>query len=406
VDGSGFPRFAEDLFAVAVGDGNSAPAHHGEKRGPASMMVKFRRRKLIAIMRVDSPIFAVHSCRINRVTGRCNLAEGIMATSASPAAYVAAVAALLLSGIGVGLPIDSASADDNCASAPGAAAPAGQHWYYRFDRVNHRKCWYLHATLPLPNHAAAKHRAAPAEPVAAAATPQLPFAATPLATNAASAQPAGDPSSEAAGAQPVPAPHVTVLTVKPDSAFFVDTTSASQAGTAEQAGEPPMRQISPNNANLPVEGANPAMAAGATDADHDGLATAETAATAPVRTHSADLFFLLALAFGIAAALLALCSKMAGATRTPRLSDHPDDAWRRVIYQKDAPFLAPREPHGAADLDAHERIEPPPPAPARFPALRPQEREPEQSEHAGPTFKDIELALRALREARQSMTQT
>jgi hypothetical protein len=330
-----------------------------------------------------------------------------MATIVSPAAYVAVVAALLLSGIGVGLPIDSASADDNCASAPGAAAPVGQHWYYRFDRVNHRKCWYLHATLPLPNHAVAKHRAAAAEPAAAAATPQLPLAATPQAANAASApQPAVDLPSEAAGTQPAPAPHVTVLAVKPASALFVDTTSASQAGTAEQADEPPMRQISPNNANLPVDGADPAMVAGATDADHDALAPAQTAATAAARTHAADLFFLLALALGSAAALLALCSKMAGATRTPRLSDHPDDAWRRVIHEKDAPFLAPREPHGPADWDAYERIEPPPPTPARFPAARPQEGEPEQSELAGPAFKDIELALRALREARQSMTPT
>jgi hypothetical protein len=343
-----------------------------------------------------------------------------MASIASPAAYVAAVAALLLSGIGAGLPIASASADDNCASAPGAAAPAGQHWYYHIDRVKQRKCWYLHATMPLPNHAAAKHRAAPAEPVAAAASPQLPVAATPQlppaatqqATNAASApQPAADPPSEAVGTQP--GPHVTVLAVKPVSALLVDTTSASQAATPEQAGEPPMRQISPNNANVPVDGvaepasrANPAMVAGATDAGHEALAPAATAATAAARTHSADLFFLLALALGIAAALLALCSKMAGATRTPRLSDHPDDAWRRVIYQKDAPLLAPREPHGPANLDAHERIEQSPPAPAYFPAARPQDGELRQFEQADPTFKDIELALRALQQARQCMTQT
>jgi hypothetical protein len=346
-----------------------------------------------------------------------------MASIASPAAYVAAVAALLLSGIGVGLPIASASADDNCVSAPGAAAPAGQHWYYHIDRVKQRKCWYLHATMPLPNHAAAKHRAAPAEPVAAAATPQVPFAATPQlplgaaqqATNAASApQPAADPPSEAAGTQS--GPHVTVLAVKPVSALFVDTTSASQAGTPEQAGEPPMRQISPNNANVPVDGAaepaseaSPARVAGATDADHDALApaaTAATAATAAARTHAADLFFLLALALGIAAALLALCSKMAGATRTPRLSDHPDDAWRRVIHQKDAPFLAPREPHRPANLAARKRSEPPPPAQAHFPAARPQDGESGQSEPAGPTLKDIELALRALWDARQNVTQS
>jgi hypothetical protein len=32
---------------------------------------------------------------------------------------------------------------NNCIASPNAAAPKGKHWYYRWDRVNHRKCWYL-----------------------------------------------------------------------------------------------------------------------------------------------------------------------------------------------------------------------------------------------------------------------
>jgi hypothetical protein len=339
-----------------------------------------------------------------------------MATNASPAAYVAAVAALLLSGIGVGLPIDSASADDNCVGAPGAAAPAGQHWYYSIDRVNHRKCWYLHATVPPANHFAAKHRATPSEPVASVATPQLPFAATPQAANAASTpQPAADNTSnalnEASSAQPVP--HVTVLAVKTVTAPFVDTTSASQAATPELVGEPPMSQIAPNDESVlvdgdakPAGGAAAAMVPGATDAAHRALAPADTTATASARTQLADRFFLLALALGIAAALLALCGKMAGGTRTPRTSDHPDDIWRRVIEKEDAPFLAPREPHRPIDLDANERIERSQPAPADFAAALPQDGKPGQSEKVGPALKDIELALRVLREARQSVTQT
>jgi hypothetical protein len=352
-----------------------------------------------------------------------------MATIVSPAAYVAAVAALLLSGIGVGLPIDSASADDTCAGAPGVAAPAGQHWYYRMDRVKQRKCWYLHATMPLSIHAAAKHRAEPSEPVAAAATPQLPFAATPQlpfaatpqspfaatpqATNAA-AEPelAADPPNEVVSTQP--APHVTVLAIRPVAAPFDDTTSASQAATPEQASEPPMRQIAANNANAsvnavaePAGAANLASAPGATDADQQhGVAPADAAATVSARTQSADLFFLLALALGIAAALLALCSKMAGRTRAPRLSEHPDDAWRRIVREEDAPLLAPQEPHGPSDLDAHERIERSPPAPADFRPVRHQNGEPGQPEKKAPVLKDIELALRVLRQARQSVTQT
>jgi hypothetical protein len=132
--------------------------------------------------------------------------------------------------------------------------------------------------------------------------------------------------------------------------------------------------------------------------------------------HSAQPFFLLALALGIAATLIALFSKMAGLTRTPRLSDHPDDAWRgystgrhraneAVIHEEDAPFLAPQESQGPADLDAHEWIEQSPPAQAD-PAARPQDREPAQSEQVGPTLKDIELALRVVQQARQSITRT
>lgn len=30
-----------------------------------------------------------------------------------------------------------------CIAKPNAAAPQGEHWYYRTDRVNNRQCWYL-----------------------------------------------------------------------------------------------------------------------------------------------------------------------------------------------------------------------------------------------------------------------
>src|SRR5579863_6309417 len=97
------------------------------------------------------------------------LAERIMGANlgaiASPAAY-AVSGALLLAGVGVALPIDSTRASDACASAPGAAAPAGQHWYYRVDRVNHRKCWFTHATTVLPENAAAEPQGTASIPAA------------------------------------------------------------------------------------------------------------------------------------------------------------------------------------------------------------------------------------------------
>lgn len=47
-----------------------------------------------------------------------------------------------------GLSVDRARAD-NCAAAPKAAAPQGQHWYYHVDRATRHKCWYLHAAVGL-----------------------------------------------------------------------------------------------------------------------------------------------------------------------------------------------------------------------------------------------------------------
>ena len=32
---------------------------------------------------------------------------------------------------------------DDCISEPNHAAAPGGHWYYRVDRVNQRKCWYV-----------------------------------------------------------------------------------------------------------------------------------------------------------------------------------------------------------------------------------------------------------------------
>jgi hypothetical protein len=46
------------------------------------------------------------------------------------------------------------SASDDCKTQPGGSAPGGMHWYYRIDRANNRRCWYLHAQ-GLPVHARA-----------------------------------------------------------------------------------------------------------------------------------------------------------------------------------------------------------------------------------------------------------
>ena len=32
---------------------------------------------------------------------------------------------------------------DECRTRPGSAAPAGSHWYYRLNRIDHHRCWFL-----------------------------------------------------------------------------------------------------------------------------------------------------------------------------------------------------------------------------------------------------------------------
>jgi hypothetical protein len=325
-----------------------------------------------------------------------------------------AVAPLLL-GIGLALPIDIARADDTCATAPGAAAPKGQHWYYRIDRVTHRKCWYLHATTPLPSRAAAELPAAHSEPAAPVVTPQWPSAAMPPTTNTAATPPEpeniSNPPSEAASTEP--APRVTELKVKTVNTPVAATTAATETVAPEQTGEPSMPQISRSDADAkPVRGAKLATVPAARDAAHAVPASNDTEAKNSPRTQSSYLLFLLAaLAIGIAAALIALSGRMAGAgvRRAPRLSQHPEDAWRSygrpdrradaaIMHQDDAPFLAPEEPYVAVDLDAPELLEPWPPAQPDFPAARRQDEKPRQPRQVGLTQNDIEMALRILRQ--------
>ena len=49
----------------------------------------------------------------------------------------------LLAPAGLFVSIQASSAADDCLTKPNAAAPPGNHWYYRVDRTTHRECWYL-----------------------------------------------------------------------------------------------------------------------------------------------------------------------------------------------------------------------------------------------------------------------
>jgi hypothetical protein len=63
----------------------------------------------------------------------------MLGTKILPAMLVAVPAALWLAA----QPSFGEAAGDTCRASPGAAAPQGQHWYYRVDRATKRHCWYL-----------------------------------------------------------------------------------------------------------------------------------------------------------------------------------------------------------------------------------------------------------------------
>jgi hypothetical protein len=116
------------------------------------------------------------------------------------AASTALVATLLVSGVGIGVPTNTARADD-CLTAPNAPAPPGSHWYYHMDRANQRKCWYVRATDQPTQNSVAQDTSDPAvAPTVAHKQPATNSASVPLAISP------GD-----SGAQPLP-------TVKPPRA--------------------------------------------------------------------------------------------------------------------------------------------------------------------------------------------
>ena len=89
------------------------------------------------------------------------------------------VAALLMSVIGTDL--RAAARANDCLTAPNTSSPRGQHWSYRIDRQNNRKCWYLHSTLgllhrpakPSDLHAASSTAGAPMSGSSADSAPRL-----------------------------------------------------------------------------------------------------------------------------------------------------------------------------------------------------------------------------------------
>jgi hypothetical protein len=61
-----------------------------------------------------------------------------------PLGSIAFASALIVPGWSVIVPAGTARAAD-CLAAPDPSAPKNSRWYYRTDRTQQRKCWYLRA---------------------------------------------------------------------------------------------------------------------------------------------------------------------------------------------------------------------------------------------------------------------
>ena len=79
---------------------------------------------------------------------------------------IALAVPLLILGIGIAVPANTAHADE-CLTSPKSTAPKGSHWYYHVDRAKHRKCWFLRALDPSTQATAAKDTSSTADDDAA-----------------------------------------------------------------------------------------------------------------------------------------------------------------------------------------------------------------------------------------------
>ena len=70
------------------------------------------------------------------------LTEGLMPKRM--ASFVPAILVILLAVVALAArPGTAESAADECVTKHGSDAPEGSHWYYRIDRANNRRCWFL-----------------------------------------------------------------------------------------------------------------------------------------------------------------------------------------------------------------------------------------------------------------------
>jgi hypothetical protein len=163
---------------------------------------------------------------------------------------IALFAALVISGLSIGVPANTAYADD-CLAAPNSRAPQGSHWSYRIDRAKKLKCWFLHAL------------GQSGQRVAARATPEAAPSARLQSTETQS--PSMTVRSSDASISPSPAdgaPPLKMLAVRQQSAPMISTTPDADVERNRQEGSSPESSIPQalalQKAASQADGSNPA----------------------------------------------------------------------------------------------------------------------------------------------------
>ena len=117
------------------------------------------------------------------------------------------------------------SASDECKAKPGAITPRGGHWYYRINRADKRRCWYVGAAAAQP---ALRQPAQPPSPTGGSQ-----ITAEPVAFFSQSALPESQPQLAFAARWPDDLPLV------PDEDNGDDSQSPAVSSSYAEAAAPP-----------------------------------------------------------------------------------------------------------------------------------------------------------------------
>lgn len=301
---------------------------------------------------------------------------------------IAVVAAVVLLTGSVEMRTNRAYAND-CVAAPSAAAPQGQHWYYRIERPNHRRCWYLHAILPV-QHRPVVRRVEEHHSVSTAASVPMPQSI----------------EESAAGAA-----HMATPAAKPQLAGFTSTAAEEpRLQTAPEESDPP-----PALRGSGVRTLQSDERTGVSEDPEDAAASGGSTGTADIAGALRLILVLLGPALAIAGFLIPIVIKMIGerGTRIPETAwiDHRffnRHADRRAQDQRpdDRQRFGLTEPRSRERFpDQQTRTREFPHEPARRSRSRPQDTAAATAAaSAEPPRRDpqgIERALRVLQQARQ-----